>query len=38
MDRGRAQDVLIGVAEGGERGLEGDIKEFREDTYADTGG
>lgn len=38
MDRGRAQAILDRVGEGGERGLEGDFEEFREDTYAHSGG
>lgn len=38
MDRGRAQAILDRVGEGGERGLEGDFEEFREDTYAYSGG
>ena len=38
MDGGRAQTVLVRVAEGRERRLEGDFEELCEDTYADSGG
>lgn len=38
VDRGRAQAILDRIGEGGERGLEGDFEELREDAHAYSGG